>query len=514
MTTTFSRLIHLPEPALEFRYDQALEDPRDGLTLFGPLDEAPHYGVRAGVIGPKESIERFKRWAEEIQGPVGLFYDEDTRLKNGFARPPFPGFEAAFRVPWNTDRLATIEIDPKALAQAVRLEDSHQRVYTAVGIYAEPILEFMQKEDVQVDIWFVVVPEEVYRFCRPMSNVPKIERVKIEGKMSVRLARRLSSAPGLFAELNRDAVPYQYEPHFHNQLKGRLLGHGVTTQIVRETTIAYKEFRKPSGQLVRNLAVMESAIAWNLATTTFYKTGGRPWKLARVRDGVCYLGLVFKQDDREGRRDWACCAAKMFLDSGDGIVFRGALGPWHSPETREFHLSERAARELMEVALAAYKEKRGGLPKEVFIHGKVRFDSEEWRGFRQAAGQDVKLVGVRIRKDATLRLYKLDENAALRGLAYVRDNWNAYLWSKGYIPRIRTYAGREVPVPLSVEICKGEEDIEVVLADIMALTKLNYNSCIFADGMPVTLRFAEMVGEILTAGPVKGVPPLPFKYYI
>jgi hypothetical protein len=445
---------------------------------------------------------------------VGLFHDEDSQLRDGFARPPFPGFEATFRVPWNTDRLATIEIDSKALAHAVRLEESHQRVYTAVGIYAEPILEFMRKEDVQVDVWFVVVPEDVYRYCRPMSNVPKLERVKAAGKMSVRMAKRLRSAPALFSELNRDAVPYQYEPHFHNQLKGRLLGHGVTTQVVRETTIAFRDFKKPNGLLLRNLAVMESAIAWNIATTTFYKTGGRPWKLAKIRDGVCYLGLVFKQDDREGKRDWACCAAKMFLDSGDGIVFRGALGPWYSNETREFHLSEPAARELMGVALAAYKEKRGELPKEVFIHGKVRFDIEEWRGFSHAAGPAVKLVGVRIRNDATLRLYKMDKNAALRGLAYIRGRRSAYLWSRGYIPRIRTYPGREVPVPLSVEICRGEEDIEVVLADILALTKLNYNSCIFADGMPVTLRFAEMVGEILTAGPVSGVPPLPFKYYI
>ena len=34
----------------------------------------------------------------------------------------------------------------------------------------------------------------------------------------------------------------------------------------------------------------------------------------------------------------------MFLDSGDGLVFRGAVGPWYSKEG-EFHLSREAARE-------------------------------------------------------------------------------------------------------------------------------------------------------------------------
>ena len=53
-----------------------------------------------------------------------------------------------------------------------------------------------------------------------------------------------------------------------------------------------------------------------------------------------------------------------------------------------------------------------------------------------------------------------------------------------------------------------------VLGDILALTKLNYNSCVFADGVPVTLKFADAVGEILTAGPMDDVSPLPFKHYI
>jgi hypothetical protein len=63
-------------------------------------------------------------------------------------------------------------------------------------------------------------------------------------------------------------------------------------------------------------------------------------------------------------------------------------------------------------------------------------------------------------------------------------------------------------------VCRGEADITVVLSDIMALTKLNYNSCGFADGLPVTLRFAAAMGEILTAGPLGIIPPLAFKHYI
>lgn len=65
-------------------------------------------------------------------------------------------------------------------------------------------------------------------------------------------------------------------------------------------------------------------------------------------------------------------------------------------------------------------------------------------------------------------------------------------------------------------------DIETVLRDIMRLTKLNYNNCVFADGLPITLKFASKVGDILTSLPFEdggsgedeNLTPLPFWHYI
>ena len=54
-------LIKLPEPTLRFGYDQEMEDPKDGLMLFGPLDEGRPYGIRCGVIGTRDGIGRFVR---------------------------------------------------------------------------------------------------------------------------------------------------------------------------------------------------------------------------------------------------------------------------------------------------------------------------------------------------------------------------------------------------------------------------------------------------------------------
>ncbi len=55
-------LIKLEEPTLLFDHNQAMEDPRDGLTLFGTFDKAQVYGIRAGVIGTRDGIRRYKDW--------------------------------------------------------------------------------------------------------------------------------------------------------------------------------------------------------------------------------------------------------------------------------------------------------------------------------------------------------------------------------------------------------------------------------------------------------------------
>ena len=85
------QLLRLPEPKLLFGHNQAIEDPRDGLSLFGPLDVGKTYGIRPAVIGTRAGIDRFWRWVESIQRPIN---------DNKRSRPPFPGFEAAFGVPF------------------------------------------------------------------------------------------------------------------------------------------------------------------------------------------------------------------------------------------------------------------------------------------------------------------------------------------------------------------------------------------------------------------------------
>ena len=417
-------LKYFDEPKLEFGHGQSLLDPRDGLTLFGPLDEGKPYGIRAGVVGTPDGVKRFSRWVSELAGPIR---NEEGRL----AHPDFPGFEAVFGVPWSPTPAAVREISGSELSEVLHISDGNIRVYRAVNMYADKINEVSRDEDVGVDIWFVVIPDEVYEYGRPLSKPDPDQRIVSEDSLSKAFVRKLRTNAPLFEEDNARAEPYNYEVHFRNQIKARFLRSPVPIQVVRESTLARYDFLDARGKPRRQLDA-ESAVAWNLSSSTFYKVGGRPWKLSALRPGVCYVGLAFKVHDREiGGAGNACCAAQMFLDSGDGVVFKGAVGPWYNPEKGAFHLSKVAAGELMKMAVSSYEERAGVPPSQVFVHGKVRFDDAEWDGFVEGAGTASKVVGIYMRENHDLKLFRKGEYPVMRGLAYLRDEHSGLLVDQG-----------------------------------------------------------------------------------
>jgi hypothetical protein len=77
-----------------------------------------------------------------------------------------------------------------------------------------------------------------------------------------------------------------------------------------------------------------------------------------------------------------------------------------------------------------------------------------------------------------------------------------------------TYDGWEVPVPLRIDVQRGEAEVDQVAKDILGLTKLNYNACHLGDALPVTIKFSDMVGEILVSNPTVQHRKPNFKFYI
>lgn len=503
----------LPEPELLFDYDQTIDDPRDGLTLFGPR-RSTIYGINYGVIGTPAGIERFSRWIKKANEFTAVERDSQRLLWI-----PFPGFESIFRIPFSDTSIKTLSIDENILKEILRDGDTYQRVFNTVNLYEQQIVSFYQESDQQLNLWYVISPESVYRECRPKSEVEVPIRKVTKKAINVRkgIAQQSRSGQGfIFEDMEQDYFAYDFDADFRRQLKARLIMQNVRdpVQIFRESTLTPDDFLNRAGYRERDVEP-ESQVAWNVFTTSYYKAGGKPWKLASLRDGVCYLGMVYKQLENSSDDRSACCAAQMFLDSGDGVIFKGAIGPWKSLERDEYHLNKNAAKEIISKAISTYQEssKDHQLPKQIFIHGRTFFNDEEWTGFSDVPA-GVSVVGIRI-ASGDLKLYRPGNFPVLRGTAYIETEVAGYLWTTGFVPKLRTSPHLGVPTSVKVDICRGSEDIKIVLEDILALTKLNYNACHYADGYPITLQFADKIGDILTAGPIeKDQAPKTFKYYI
>lgn len=499
------KLYNYEEPRLKFNYSQKVTDPRDGIMLFGPFDKGKVNNISVGIIGTQFGIENMKIWLNKIHKPI---YDYPSDL----AKPFYPGFEEAFGVSVNFNSIKEIEINENTLNNFYKYSDGHVRVSSMVDLYIEAIINFIHENESPIDLWFIVVPDNVYKYGRINSPVP------VEGKIDIGIGDEyLRYNEGWFEDedFKKMRESYYYENNFHNQLKLKLLRYKILSQIIRESTIAFEKILKQNNKPLRDLTKFQTAIAWNLSTSMYYKVGGLPWKLADIRPDVCYIGLVFKKDLTHQDEKTACCAAQMFLDSGDGLVFRGDVGPWYNPDTNEYHLQRESAKELLKKGLATFKKFNGIEPKEIFIHGRTFFNYEEWSGFEEAITHKTKLCGIRIVEENAFKLFRGNRFPVLRGTSLVTSTKKAFLWTKGFIPRLQSILGVETPNPLNIKIIKGEGDIHVVCKDILALTKLNYNTCLMCDGKPVTLKFANAIGEILTAGPLDDIEiALPFKYYI
>jgi len=499
-------LIHIAEPKLTFGFNQKMEDPRDGLTLFGPFSKNNHLGqISVGIIGSKKQREFVKVYLKRIHMPV-------ICDKPDIARPYFPGLEATFGISINYNAIKEIDIPEEDILKFLRYTDGHQRVFNLTKLFADKLVKYLRQEEVPVTVWFVAIQDKIFRFGRPKSKIPKSD-----DNNTIGLPKKDRDTDNLFLfnEWNELKAPYDYEINFHNQLKAKLLNDKIVTQLIRESTVAYEKLWSDLDKIDRE-KLFDTAKAWNIATTLYYKSGGLPWRLGEVRQNVCYLGLVYKQIDESIDKKNACCAAQMFLDSGDGMVFRGNIGPWYNPETKEFHIKKEDAFNLLSLSLESFREKSetDEYPNEIFIHSKTYFDDDEWEGFYEASKDKSNIIGVRIKNDNTFKLYRDFSYCIPRGTALIVSEKFAYLWTKGYIPRIQTQLGLETPNPISVEVIRGEKEIHTVCKDILALTKLNYNACIFADGSPVTLRFADSIGEVLTAGRNIISEVLPFKHYL
>jgi hypothetical protein len=192
--------------------------------------------------------------------------------------------------------------------------------------------------------------------------------------------------------------------------------------------------------------------------------------------------------------------AQTFTAAGDGYVLRGGSFEWTEQE-RSPHLDQKAAAALMNDVIDLYKaQNRGSLPSRIVVHKTSRYWDEELAGFEDACRivprKDFVALGWR-----GIQFYRLGDYPPVRGTYVKFSDSDLLLYAGGYVPFLRTYPGARVPRPLEIVEHHSDSPWATVLEEILALTKLNWNTADFACREPITIAFAQRVGQILAELP-------------
>jgi len=146
------------------------------------------------------------------------------------------------------------------------------------------------------------------------------------------------------------------------------------------------------------------------------------------------------------------------------------------------------------------------IPSRLVLHKSSKFWKEELAGFKDACKsiprKDFVSIGQR-----GIQFYRTGEYPALRGTFIKFSDTNFLLYTVGYVPFLRTYPGARVPQPLEILEHIGDSSWNLILQEIIGLTKMNWNTADFACSEPITLAFSHRVGQVLAELPER----LPFR---
>lgn len=481
MNSTF-RLQHVHEPLLEFGGEARHVDVRFGLMEHGPVDFTMERTktISLAVVGSARTADGFREWLARSEGG---FPAKESKQPNLFVNFPGSGITGPFRCWFEVEDRCTRVIPASRITEIATEQRDDVAVELAVKSFIEEIKELAEQDR----------PPQVVICALP---VELIERVKNLKKQDAEASEEDQGG----ADEESEDQDVGLVKDFRGALKAAAMSLRIPIQIVWPTTY------DNSAVIKRELAVLsdrkvqdEATRAWNLFCAIYYKAGGTPWRMPRHSRGfdTCYLGISFFED--LGRKSLRTSSAQLFDERGEGLILKGGRALQDKVD-RHPYLSRDDAHALMRRSLTAYKKEHGNYPARIVVHKSSRFHDDELEGLGEALN-DVELDQadfVWLPGKSPVRLVRPGDYPPLRGTAMRIDDEVALLYTRGSVDFFSTYPGLYVPNPLMLHCQRRDRtDWDTLLRETLALTKMNWNNTQFDGGVPITMRAARQVGEIL-----------------
>lgn len=491
---------HLRDPLLEFGEGED-EIPKEGLLNGGPyslrLGNTHLSAVRVGLVGTPETTKATDRFLATVTRGVR------SESANLALAPDFPGFETVFRSQIVRDARFDHAIASDVLSNALRLKP--EEAFKTVLRLFEEALGAVAERDAHPDVVVCCLPKEVIDRCRTVQvHLDRDQRAELRRRERERQSGQtslfdLQNTPWTLEAAADPADEDLLRRDFRRALKAVAMQTRIPIQLA--TPNLWDEGRRNQDPATR---------AWNLSVALFYKAGGIPWRVATAHDDTCFVGISFHHLRTTQRHIVYSSLAQAFSSDGDGFALRGESIPWDG-RNRTPHLSSDKAHSLMTEVLNAYKERAGRYPVRVVVHKTSNYNEAERDGITGALAA-IPITELLTLRSGDFRMVREGTYPPHRG-ALCRLGQAAFLFTSGYMPHYLTYPGPHVPVPIEI-IGDDPERAAASAADVLALTKMNWNSAAASMALPITLSFARRVGGVMAELP-RGVEPHPsFRYYI
>ena len=477
MTATDSALHgywRLDEPLLAFDATdpaQVAVNPLVGLRDFGPFSTriADTFGaaIRIALLAPAEDLPRLREQLNE------LVRQHQPRERRTYL-PPWPGFESAFRVKLGpADNSAQIPLPSTLDADLANAANPREHL-------AGVLIEGVRKLHLVRDRFDVIV------FYLPQRFQPFFEDRETDFDL-------------------------------HDAVKAVAAQLGLTTQIVTDDALNYR---------------CRASVAWRLGTALYAKAGWVPWKLSTrelpLDTDTAYIGLSYAmRTASDGSTVFVTCCSQVFDSDGGGMEFV-AYDVGQGADPRNPFLSRDDMRLVMSRSLALYQDRHAGRsPIELVVHKQTPFQRQEVAGCVDAWGATSHLSCINITRPPW-RAVSLDaprggdnranpSYAMARGTAFQLDERSVLVWVAGNAPQgtltgTDNYfqGGKGIPRPLLLTRDAGSGTLHHVAAQVLALSKMDWNNDALYDGLPCTVRYAKVLAK--TIKHIPNLAPQPYDY--
>lgn len=500
MSSAF-RTDFIGEPRLVFGMRREEEDdPKTGLARYGPYlyedEEIPLERVPVGIVSNRIGVGLAQDVIGILQKPTSSYHDG-----NRWLFPKYVGMNkgTSFRCGISAPQIWHEKIsDDFELAKIKNMPDPNERISYASSLYADKIGKIAENDD-KPAVVICVLPAIVEKYCgiSEFTRNAKSARATAAEINAHKMKEQGQTFWDDWGIGNADDAEKSYD--FRNALKGKAMEHNIPIQILHETTCKHMlDYDSRDKHEMQD----PCSFAWNLSTALFYKANGKPWRLAKLPSDTCYVGVSFFRDKLHPVDNIQTSMAQVFAHTGEGLVLRGE-DVRVDEHTREPHMTREQADHLLAQAICKYVEKSRHTPARVVIHKTTAFTDDEKLGFNSSIARTPAFrkdfVTIKTAHNGIVFL-RAGRFPTLRGTIIRLGTGRFLLYASGYTPRIRTYPGHHIPRPLDIRH-EGDSPPQEIAREILGLTKLNWNTASFSTHIPITIKFAQEVGKILSEYP-------------